>query len=205
MRRATRDIADLYVHRRASCSVRGRSDLPGAHRARMCDRPRTFYAWLNREPSKRALWDMTITEVLAGYYEPDEHGRRAPEASTGPPKMWAHLHREGYRGGPMHRGAADAGQWRQGWHGRSPHHRTWIQGPPGSAPGGPPVHGSGSQRARCRRFHRTAVNRAFVYRVPPSMFAGRIVGWQWRQQTHPCSWVRDPPSRELAGWMTVNH
>ena len=30
--------------------------------------PRTFYAWLNREPSKRALWDMTITEVLAGYW-----------------------------------------------------------------------------------------------------------------------------------------
>ena len=28
--------------------------------------PRTFYAWLGRPPSKRALWDMTITEVLAG-------------------------------------------------------------------------------------------------------------------------------------------
>ena len=39
VRRATRDIVDLYVHRRASCSVRGRSDLPGATRARMCDRP----------------------------------------------------------------------------------------------------------------------------------------------------------------------
>ena len=45
--------------------------------------PRTFYAWLGREPSKRALWDMTVTEVLAGYYEPDEHGRRKPESLYG--------------------------------------------------------------------------------------------------------------------------
>lgn len=37
--RATRDAADLRVHRRASCSVRGRSDLPGALRARLQDRP----------------------------------------------------------------------------------------------------------------------------------------------------------------------
>ena len=36
--------------------------------------PRTFHAWAVRAPSKRALWDATITEVLAGYYEPDEHG-----------------------------------------------------------------------------------------------------------------------------------
>ncbi len=38
--------------------------------------PRTFHAWATRAPSKRSLWDATITEVLAGYYEPDEHGRR---------------------------------------------------------------------------------------------------------------------------------
>jgi putative transposase len=38
--------------------------------------PRTFHAWAVRAPSKRALWDATITEVLAGYYEPDEHGRK---------------------------------------------------------------------------------------------------------------------------------
>jgi hypothetical protein len=57
--------------------------------------PRTFYAWLNRQPSKRALWDMTVTEVLAGYYEPDEQGRRKPESLYGATKMWAHLHREG--------------------------------------------------------------------------------------------------------------
>ena len=69
---------------------------------------------------------MTITEVLAGYHEPDEHGRRAPESLYGSTKMWAHLHREGHRGSPMHRGAADAGQWlaRGGTGEESPHHRT---------------------------------------------------------------------------------
>ena len=57
--------------------------------------PRTFYAWLARPPSARALWDMAITEVLAGYYEPDEHGHRKPESLYGAVKMWAHLRRQG--------------------------------------------------------------------------------------------------------------
>ena len=57
--------------------------------------PRTFYAWLSRAPSKRALWDMTITEILAGYYQPDRNGRRRPESLYGSLKMWAHLNREG--------------------------------------------------------------------------------------------------------------
>jgi hypothetical protein len=34
------------------------------------------------------LWELTVTEVLAGYYEPDEHGRRAPESLYGSLKMW---------------------------------------------------------------------------------------------------------------------
>ena len=45
--------------------------------------PRTYYAWLKRDPSKRALWDMVITEILAGYYEPDIDGRRRPESLYG--------------------------------------------------------------------------------------------------------------------------
>ena len=39
--------------------------------------------------------DATITEVLAGYYEPGEHGRGKPESLYGSLKMWAHLQREG--------------------------------------------------------------------------------------------------------------
>jgi transposase InsO family protein len=57
--------------------------------------PRTFYAWLTRPPSARTLWDTVITEVLAGFYEPDENGRRKPEALYGATKMWAHLQRQG--------------------------------------------------------------------------------------------------------------
>ena len=59
--------------------------------------PRTYYAWLSRGPSRRALWDLTITEILAGYYESDEQGRRRPESLYGATKMWAHLHRQGIR------------------------------------------------------------------------------------------------------------
>jgi transposase InsO family protein len=57
--------------------------------------PRTYYAHIGRPPSKRALWEMSITEVLAGYYEPDEHGHRPPESLYGSLKMWAHLRRHG--------------------------------------------------------------------------------------------------------------
>lgn len=58
---------------------------------------RTFHAWARRAPSKRALWDTTLTEVLAGYYAPDENGRRKPECLYGAAKMWAHLQRQGSR------------------------------------------------------------------------------------------------------------
>jgi putative transposase len=57
--------------------------------------PRTFYAWVKPAPSKRALWDATIAEILAGYYEPADDGRRTPESLYGSLKMWAHLQREG--------------------------------------------------------------------------------------------------------------
>ena len=57
--------------------------------------PRTFYAWMSRAPSKRVLWDTVVTEILAGFYEPDEIGRRKPESLYGSLKMWTHLQRDG--------------------------------------------------------------------------------------------------------------
>lgn len=57
--------------------------------------PRTFHAWVRRAPSKRALWDISVTEILAGFYEPGQSGRRAPESLYGAEKMWAHLQRQG--------------------------------------------------------------------------------------------------------------
>jgi hypothetical protein len=56
--------------------------------------PRTYWARRMSAPSKRALWDTTITEILAGYYEPDAEGKRPPECLYGSLKMWAHLQRQ---------------------------------------------------------------------------------------------------------------
>ena len=90
--------------------------------------PRTFHAWAVRAPSKRALWDATITEVLAGYYEPDEHGRRKPESLYGSVKMWAHLQREGI---PVAKSTVERLMRRHGWQGvrRQKSVRTTIADP----------------------------------------------------------------------------
>jgi putative transposase len=53
--------------------------------------PRTFYTWAERAPSKRALSDLVLTEILARIYVPDSEGNRPPEALYGATKMWAHL------------------------------------------------------------------------------------------------------------------
>jgi putative transposase len=57
--------------------------------------PGTYGARLASGPGKRELWDMTVTEVLAGIYEPDNNGRRRPEALYGTVKMWGYLRRQG--------------------------------------------------------------------------------------------------------------
>jgi putative transposase len=90
--------------------------------------PRTFHAWAKRAPSKRALWDATITEILAGYYEPDEHGRRKPESLYGSLKMWAHLRREGI---PVAKSTVERLMRRHGWQGvrRQKSVRTTIADP----------------------------------------------------------------------------
>ena len=90
--------------------------------------PRTFHAWAVRAPSKRALWDATITEILAGYYEPDEHGRRRPESLYGSLKMWAHLQREGI---PVAKSTVERLMRKNGWQGvrRQKRVRTTIPDP----------------------------------------------------------------------------
>jgi hypothetical protein len=72
--------------------------------------PRTYYAHLARAPSKRALWEVTVTELLAGIYEPDQHGRRRPESLYGSVKTWAYLQRLGISV-PSPRHAADPTAW----------------------------------------------------------------------------------------------
>jgi len=57
--------------------------------------PRTYWARRSRPPSRRALADAALTEIMAGIYEPDENGRRPPESLYGSLKMWEHLNRQG--------------------------------------------------------------------------------------------------------------
>ena len=95
--------------------------------------PRTFYAWVVRAPSKRSLWDATITAILAGYYKPDENGRRKPESLYGSLKMWAHLQREGI---PVAKSTVERLMRRHGWQGvrRQRTVRTTIPDPTAARP-----------------------------------------------------------------------
>ncbi|GAT07412.1 transposase [Mycolicibacterium novocastrense] len=88
--------------------------MPRAHRARLRNRPENLLRWLTRPPSARTLWDTVITEVLAGFYEPDEHGRRKPESLYGATKMWAHLQCQGIA---VARCTVERLMWANGWHG----------------------------------------------------------------------------------------
>jgi len=81
--------------------------------------PRTYWAHRSAAPSKRALWHTTITEILAGYYEPDADGKRPPESLYGSLKMWPHLQRQGI---PVARRTVERIRRHNGWRGvtRSP-------------------------------------------------------------------------------------
>jgi len=150
--------------------------------------PRTYYAWRGRALSKRALWDMTVTEILAGYYEPDKDGRRKPESLYGATKMWAHLQREGIE---VARCTVERLMRANGWHGvtRSKRVRTTIPDPDAvrppdlvdrqfrvPAPNMLVVADFTYVRLTCGVF----VYTAFVI----DAFAGRIVGWECSASKH---------------------
>ena len=124
-----------------------------------------------------------LTEVIAGLYEPDEHGRRRPESLYGSLKMWAHLQRQGVT---VARCTVERIMRAYGWVGvtRAKRVRTTIPDP-------------GADRAPDlvkRRFGATRPNELFVADftyVPMSTgvfaytafvvdaFAGTIVGWEF--------------------------
>lgn len=152
--------------------------------------PRTFYAWATRAPSKRALWDATITEILAGYYEPDALGRRKPESLYGSLKMWAHLHREGI---PVAKSTVERLMRANGWQGvrRQKKVRTTIPDPAAVRP----------PDLVDRQFGVAATNALlvadftyvklvtgiFVYvAFVIDAYAGSIVGWEASGSKHTC-------------------
>ncbi len=150
--------------------------------------PRTYYAWRGRPLSARALWDMAITEVLAGYYEPDEHGRRRPESLYGATKMWAHLQREGIE---VARCTVERLMRAGGWHGvtRAKRVRTTIPDPDAVRP--PDLV---DRQFRVPAPHMLVVadftyvrlvTGVFVYTAfVIDAFAGRIVGWECSASKH---------------------
>lgn len=116
--RATRataaDSHGLRVHRREQGSFRVAPICRVLCEHGMPIAPRTFHAWATRAPSKRALWDATITHILAGCYEPDEQGRRTPESLYGSLKMRAPLQREGI---PVAKSTVERLMRKNGWQG----------------------------------------------------------------------------------------
>jgi putative transposase len=143
--------------------------------------PRTYYAWLSRGPSRRALWETTITEILAGFYEPDERGRRKPESLYGATKMWAHLRRQGI---VVARCTVERLMRRHGWQGvrRTRRVRTTVA-EPAAGRAADLVDRQFSVAAPNRLFVAdftyVGVSSGFVYAAfVVDAFAGTIVGWQ---------------------------
>jgi putative transposase len=70
-------------------------------------------------------------EITAGYYEPDEHGRRAPESLYGSLKMWAQPRRQGIE---VARCTVERIMRANGWQGttRTKQVRTTIADPAGT-------------------------------------------------------------------------
>jgi len=148
--------------------------------------PRTFHAWAKRAPSKRALWDATITEILASCYEPDECGRRKPESRYGSLKMWAHVQREGI---PVAKSTVERLMRRNGWQGvpRCKKVRTTIPDP---AAVRPPDLVDRQFGVRAPNMLLVAdftyvklVTGVFVY-VAIDAYAGVIVGWETSVSKH---------------------
>jgi putative transposase len=93
--------------------------------------PRTYWAYLSHAPSKRELWDASVTEILAGIYERGESGRRPPESLYGTLKMWDYLRRQGI---PVAKCTVERLKRENGWRGttraRTP--RTTVPDPAAS-------------------------------------------------------------------------
>lgn len=173
-------ICQFIVEHRARFGVAAICRVLSAHGVKIA--PRTFYAWASRPPSKRTLSDIALTGILAGYYEPDEQGRRRPESLYGSLKMWAYLNREGIE---VARCTVERLMRAGGWQGvrRQKKVRTTVADPAGTR----------AADLVDRQFRVPAPNRlvvadftyvrlisgVFVYTAfVIDAFAGRIVGWQ---------------------------
>ncbi len=150
--------------------------------------PRTFYAWRKRPFSARAVWDATISGVLASYHiERDERGRRKPEALYGSLKMWAHLRREGIE---VARCTVERLMRVNGWAGttRRKKIRTTIADPTALRPPDLVERGFGVEAPdllHVADFTYVRTSSGWVYTAfVIDAFAGRILGWECSTSKH---------------------
>lgn len=154
---------------------------------------RTYFADRAAAPSKRALWDTTITEILAGYYEPDAEGKRPPECLYGSLKMWAHLQRQGFR---WPSATVKTIMRANGWRGvplaaHITHHRTRPGRGPGPRPGGSAMAGFSNEPAGSGRLHLRADDVEFRLHRVRGRRLRRCAGWE-------CSLTKDAAFVERA-------
>ena len=150
--------------------------------------PRTYWAHRSSAPSKRALWDTTITEILVGVYEPDERGKRPPECLYGSLKTWAHLQRQGI---PVARRTVERIMRRNGWRGvtraRRPPRTTEADPSAARAPDlvGRQWRVAAPNLLEVADFTYVPMTRGFGYTAfVVDAYAGLIPGWE-------CSLVKD--------------
>jgi len=131
---------------------------------------------------------MALTEVLAGFYKPDEQGRRKPESLYGATKMWAHLQREGIE---VARCTVERLMRAHGWQGvvRAKRVRTTVADPDAVRP--PDLVDrqfavpAPSMLVVADFTYVRLSTGVFVYTAfAIDAFAGRIVGWQCSASKH---------------------
>ncbi len=156
-----------------------------------------------RGAGERQLWDTAVTEILAGIYEPGEHGRRPPESLYGTVKMWAWLNRQGI---PVAKCTIERLKRAHGWRGvtRARRVRTTVSDPAASR--APDLAGRNFKAARPGQLHVAdftyvplAGGRFGYTAFVIDAFAGLIPGWNARCRRRPHSWNRRSARRLPAG------
>ena len=144
--------------------------------------PRTYWARLATTPGKRQLWDTAVTEILAGIYEPGEHGRRPPESLYGTVKMWAWLNRQGI---PVAKCTIERLKRHHGWRGVTRARRVRTTVPDPAATRAPDLVGRNFKAARPGQLHVAdftyvplAGGRFGYTAFVIDAFAGLIPGWE---------------------------
>ncbi len=150
--------------------------------------PTTFHAWARRAPSKRALWDTTLTAVLPAITSPTSGARRTPKSLYGAAKMWAYLQRQGI---PVARCTVERLMRANGWKGVVRRKKVRTTCPDPAASRAPDLVD--------RHFRVPAPNMllvadftyvrlatgAFVYTAfVVDAYAGRILGWECSTSKH---------------------